>query len=91
MQTRGFQMALKYFTSRPRTDVYRSFLKQCFPGGSDGKESACNAGDPSSIPVGEDPLEKGMGTHTSILAWRFPWTEEPGGLQPNELRRVIHD
>ena len=31
---------------------------------------------------GEDPLEKGMATHSSILAWRIPWTEEPGGLQP---------
>ena len=30
----------------------------------------------------EDPLEKGMATHSSILAWRMPWTEEPGGLQP---------
>ena len=30
----------------------------------------------------EDPLEKGMATHSSILAWRIPWTEEPGGLQP---------
>ena len=30
----------------------------------------------------EDPLEKGMATHTSTLAWRIPWTEEPGGLQP---------
>ena len=39
-QTRGFQMALKYFTSRPGTDVYRSLMKQCFPGGSDSKESA---------------------------------------------------
>ena len=34
-------------------------------------------------PLGqEDPLEKGMATHSSILAWRIPWTEEPGGLQP---------
>ena len=32
----------------------------------------------------EDPLEKGMATHSSILAWRIPWTEEPGGLQPME-------
>ena len=86
----------------------------CFSGGSDGKESTCNAGDPSSIPgVGrssgegigyplqyswaslvaqlvknlpavwetwvqslgwEDPLEKGRATHSSILAWRIPWT-----------------
>ena len=39
-----------------------------FPGGSDGKESACSAGDPGSIPGLEDPLEKGMTTHSSILA-----------------------
>ena len=90
-----------------------------------GKESACNAGDPGSIPgsgrsagegIGyplqyfwaslvaqpvknpsamqetwaqsldrEDPLEKGMATHSSILAWRIPWTEEPGGLQSKGL------
>ena len=92
-----------------------------FPGGSDGKESACNAGDPGSIPglekspggehgnplqyswasllaqmvrnlpamqetwvqsLGwEDPLEKGMATHSNVLVWRIPWTEEPGRLQ----------
>ena len=52
-----------------------------FPGGSDGKESACNAGDLGSIPRLEDPLEKGMATHSSTLASRIPWTEEPGGLQ----------
>ena len=34
----------------------------------------------------EDPLEKGMANHASILAWRIPWTEEPGGLQPMGLR-----
>ena len=33
------------------------------------------------IPGWEDPLEKGMATHSNILAWRIPWTEEPGGLQ----------
>ena len=37
---------------------------------------------------GEDPLEKGMATHSSILAWRIPWTEEPGGLQSTESQRV---
>ena len=41
--------------------------------------------------VGEDPLEKGMGTHSSTLAWRIPWTEEPGGLQFLESCRVRHD
>ena len=51
-----------------------------FPGGSDGTESACNVGDLGWIP-GEDPLEKGMATHSSIPAWRIPWTEVSGGLQ----------
>ena len=38
----------------------------------------------------EDPLEKEMATHSSILAWRFPWTEEPGGLQPMGSQRIGH-
>ena len=52
-----------------------------FPGGSEVKASACNAGDLGSIPLGQgDHLEKEMATHSSILAWRIPWMEEPGGL-----------
>jgi len=39
----------------------------------------------------EDPLEEGMATHSSILVWRIPWTEEPGGLQAMGLQRVRHD
>ena len=39
----------------------------------------------------EDPLDKEMATHSSILAWRIPWTEEPGGLQSVESQRVRHD
>ena len=39
----------------------------------------------------EDPLEKGMATHCSILAWRMPWTEDPGGLQSMGLQRVRYD
>ena len=39
----------------------------------------------------EDPLEKGMATHSSILAWRIPWTEEPSGLQSMESQRAGHD
>ena len=39
----------------------------------------------------EDPLEEGMTTHSSILAWRIPWTEEPGGLQSTGLQSVGHD
>ena len=61
------------------------------PGGSNGKGSACNAGDIGSIPGFGHPLEKGMATHSSILAWRVPWTEEPGRLQPMESQRIRHD
>ena len=39
----------------------------------------------------EDPLEKEIATHSSMFAWRIPWTEEPGGLQPTGLQRVRHD
>ena len=39
----------------------------------------------------EDSLEKGMATHSSIRAWKIPWTEEPGGLQPMRSLRVGHD
>ena len=39
----------------------------------------------------EDPPEEGMATHSSILAWRIPWTEEPGGLQSMGSQRVGHD
>ena len=39
----------------------------------------------------EDPLEESMATHSSILAWRIPWTEEPGGLQSMGLQRVRYD
>ena len=62
-----------------------------FPCGSAGKESACNAGDLGSILGWEDPLEKGMAIHSSILTWRIPWPEEPGGLQSMRSQRVRHD
>ena len=39
----------------------------------------------------DDPLEEGMATHSSSLAWKIPWTEEPGGLQSMVSRRVGHD
>ena len=62
-------------------------MNKGFPGGSDGKEPACNEGD-----LGwEDPLEAGMATHSSILAWRIPWIEEPGGLQSMGSKRIRHD
>ena len=65
-------------------------MQRGFPGGSDGKESACMAVDPGSITGLGDPLEKGMATHSSILAQRIPHTEEPGGLQSTGSQRVRH-
>ena len=58
------------------------------------KNPPANAGDvrDSGLTLGrEDPLEKEMAPHSSILAWRSPWTEEPGGLQSKGLHRVGHD
>ena len=52
-----------------------------FPDDSDGKESDCSVGDLGLILGSEDALEKGTATHSCLLAWRIPWTEEPGGLQ----------
>ena len=62
-----------------------------FPGGSDGKESSCRAGDSGSIHgSGRSPGE-GTATHSSILAWRIPWREEPSKLQSMGLQRVRQD
>ena len=61
------------------------------PGGSDGKVSAYNLGDPGSIPgLGRSP-EEGNGNHSSILAWKIPWTEVPVRLQSMGLQRAEHD
>ena len=67
-------------------------LDKGFPGGSVGKASAYSAGDQGLLQsLGqEDPLEKGMATHSSFHAWRIPWTEEPGGLQSMGSQRVGH-
>ena len=65
-----------------------------FPDGSAGKESTCNtgeAGDKGLIPGSEDPLEEGMATHSSILAWRIPGTGASGGLQSMGAQRIRHD
>ena len=61
------------------------------PCSSDGKESACSAGDLVQSLGQEDPLETGKATHSSILAWRIPWTEEPGGLQSMGSQTVRHN
>ena len=54
-----------------------------------GKESTCNAGDAGA--GGGDPMEEGLATHSSILAWRNPWIEEPSGLQFIGSKRVRHN
>ena len=70
---------------------YRGLLAliklQDFPGGSDGKASVCNAGDPGW----EDPLEKEMAAHSSTIAWKIPWREEPGKVQSMGSQRVGYD
>ena len=65
-----------------------TILVSGFPGGSDSEESTYNMGDLGSIPRLGRSLEKGMATHSSILAWRIPWTEEPGRLQSTGSQRV---
>ena len=66
-------------------------LLRGFPGGSVIKNPPANAGNVHTIPGWEDPLEEEMATHSSILAWRIPWTEESGGLQPKGSQRAGHD
>ena len=62
-----------------------SAISDYFPGGSDGKAFVYNAGDLGSIPG------KGMAIHSSTIAWKTPWTEEPGRLQSMGSLRVGHD
>ena len=84
------QTQLKWLSTQGQFD---SFIKpnHRLPGSSDGKESACNAGDPGSDPGSERSPGEGSCNHSSILAWRIPWTEEPGELQYMGSKRVRHD
>ena len=62
-----------------------------FPGGSDGKESDCNARDLSSISGSGRSLEEEMATDSSVLAWRIPGTAEPGGPLSMGSHRIGHN
>ena len=62
-----------------------------FSGGSAGEEPACNARDLASTPGWEDALKKEMATNSSIIVWRIPWAEKPGGLQFMGSQRVRYD
>ena len=67
---------------------------QGFPGGLGAKNPPVNPGDTrdsGSIPGSEDPLKKEMATHSSILAWEIPWTEESGGLTAHGVPKERHD
>ena len=71
--------------SQTRLSNFTLLYKRGFPGGPSGKEPTCQCRRLKKCRVWslgrEDPLEEGMATHSSIHAWRIPWTEEPGGLQ----------
>ena len=75
--------------------IHKQHYTVGFPGGSSGKEPACQCRRSERCgfdPWGqEDPLEKGMATHSSVLAWGIPWTEEPGRLQSTGLQRAGYD
>ena len=79
----------------PEGNIQKNWLWVGFSAGSEGKESACNEGDTgnkSSVPeLGSFSLEEKMASRSSIVAWKIPWTEEPGGLQSMGLQRVGHD
>ena len=96
-------MNLDFLTSKPWVFfLYCNKTNPTFPGGASGKESTCQyrrhkrRGSVWIFPTQvrslgqKDPLEEAMATHSSILAWRIPWTEEPGGLQSMKSQRVGH-
>ena len=70
---------------------YRDIVNLGFPGGSGGKEFTCQCRMWVRSLGWEDPLEEGLATHSSILAWRIPWTEKPGRLLSIGPHRVGYD
>ena len=90
LQYSGLENSTDY-TGHGVTRVRHNWVTFAFPGGLDSKESACREGDTGSIPgSGRSPGE-GNTTHSSILAWRMPRTEKPGGLQSTGSQRVRCD
>ena len=71
--------------------TFRLILSYCFPGDSDGKVSVCNAGDLVRSLGWEVLLEKEMAAHSSILAWKVPWTVELGRLLSMGSQRIGHN
>ena len=83
-------LALPFFGTGMKTDLFQSCGHCWVFHLSDGKKSVCNVGDPASILGLEDCL-KAVATHSSILAWRIPWIEKPSSLQSMESQRVRHN
>ena len=79
-----FDIVIAIFLGGPSPKVRASH-------GSDIKDFACIAGDPVLIPGSGRSLGEGRTTHSSVLSWEIPWTEEPGGLQSMGSQRVGHD
>ena len=86
-------------TNIAKSKVSRDFMDSTtryrgFTAGS-AEESTCHCEERQETQVqplgGEGPLEEEMATHSSILAWKLPWTEEPGGVESKELQRVVRD
>ena len=74
------------------SEIYGSLMwLQGFPGGSVVKNPPANAGDKVQSLDQDDPLEKEMAIHSSIVAWEISWTEQTGGLQSMESKRVRHE
>ena len=84
---------LVHIMRKPRVQDFKHDLTSMkgFPGGSDSKESASDVEDAGSIPGWEDALEKGMATHSGVLGWRIPLTEESGGPESMGSQRIGHD
>ena len=88
-----------YFVSpenrfQTKISCIRHLLEEVFPGSSSGKELVCQCKiyETRVQSLGqEEPLEEYMAIHSNILAWRIPWTEEPGGLQSTGSQRIEHD
>ena len=88
---KGSDMTERLSLSQTRMHVHRHSASQAALGVKNPPASAGDLRDASSVPGQEDPLEEGMATHSNILAWRIPRTEEPGGLQSIASHRVGHD
>ena len=86
-ETLSFLLSPEFGAFFSPRNLSKAIFTKVFHSDSDGKEFACNEGDLGSIPgLGRSP-GAGNSTHTSILACRIPWTEEPGGLQSMEVSK----